>query len=73
MSVKALWLLQLEKGPNDAEGKGSDCTAKHTKALRWDTGTSSVVIPPEMTELNKMEQKHIKLLLGNKKPASYYA
>ncbi len=67
MSVKALWLLWLEKGANDAEGKVSCHTAKHKKAQRWDTGTSSVVIPLEMTEcLNKMEQKQIKFLLGNK-------
>jgi hypothetical protein len=74
MSVKALWLLWLEKGANDAKGKGSHHTAKHKKAQRWDTGTSSVVIPPEMMEcLNKMEWKQIKLLVGNKKLALYYA
>jgi hypothetical protein len=74
MSVKALWLLWLEKGANDAEGKGSNHTAKHKKAQRQDTATSSVVIPLELMEcLNKMEQKQIKFLLGNKKPALYYA
>jgi hypothetical protein len=32
------------------------------------------VIPPEISEcLNKTEQKQIKLLLGNKKLALYYA
>jgi hypothetical protein len=74
MAVKTLILFQPEKGVNDAEGKGSHHTAKHKKAQRQETGTSSVVIPAEMTEcLNKMEQKQIKLILGNKKPALYYA
>jgi hypothetical protein len=58
MAVKALRLLQPAKGANDAEGKGSHCTPKHKKAQRQDTGTSSVVIPPEMMEcLNKTEHK----------------
>jgi hypothetical protein len=66
--------MTCKKGANDAEGKGSCHTAKHKKAQRQDTGTSSVVIPPEMTKcLNKTEQKQIKLLLGNKKLALYYA
>jgi hypothetical protein len=71
MAVKALRLLQPAKGANEAKGKGSCCTAKHKKAQRPDTGNSSVVIPPEMTEfLNKTEYKQIKLLLGKKKLAS---
>jgi hypothetical protein len=66
MAVKALRLLQHVKGANDAEGKGACHTAKHKKPQRWDTGTSSVVIPLEMMEcLNKIKRKQIKLLLGN--------
>jgi hypothetical protein len=61
-------------GLNDAKGKVSHHTAKHKKAQRRDTGTSSVVIPPEMMEcLNKTEHKQINLLLGKKKLALYYA
>ncbi len=45
MAVKALRLLWPAKGANDAKGKGSHCTPMHKKAQRWDTGTSSVVIP----------------------------
>jgi hypothetical protein len=41
-SVKTLWLLQLVKGANNAEGKGSHCTPKNKKAQRWDTGCSLV-------------------------------
>jgi hypothetical protein len=74
IAVKALRLLWPAKGVNDAEGKGSHHTAKHKKVQRQDTGTSSVVIPLEMRECsNKMEQKQIKLLLGNKKLVLYYA
>jgi hypothetical protein len=67
MAVKALRLLRPEKGVNEAKGKGYCCTAKHKKAhQRQDTGNSSVVIPPAMTEcLNKTEHKQIKLLLQN--------
>ncbi len=76
MAVKALRLLQPVKSANEAKGKGYCHTAKHKKAhQRRDTGNSSVVIPPAMTEcLNKKtERKQIKLLLGKKKPALYYA
>jgi hypothetical protein len=74
MAVKALRLLQPAKGVNEAKGKGYCHTAKHKKARRQDTGNSYVVIPPEMMEcLNKTEHKQIKLLLGKKKPALYYA
>jgi hypothetical protein len=75
MAVKALRLLQPAKGANEAKGKGYCHIAKHKKAYQKRyTGNSSVVIPPAMTEcLNKTERKQIKLLLGKKKPALYYA
>jgi hypothetical protein len=72
MAMNAFRLLWPAKGANDTKGKGSCYTPKHKKAQRWDTGTSSVLIPPEMTEwLNKTEGKQIKFLLGNKKLALY--
>jgi hypothetical protein len=73
MAVKALRLLQPAKGANEAKGKAYCHTAKHKKAhQRQDSGNSSVVIPPAMTEcLNKTERKQIKLFLGKKKPALY--
>jgi hypothetical protein len=74
MAVKALRLLQPAKGANEAKGKGYCRTDKIKTAQRQDTGNRSVVIPPAMMEcLNKTEHKQIKLLLGKKKPALYYA
>ncbi len=61
-------------GVNNGKGKSSHHITKHKKAQRWDTGTSSVVIPPQMMEcLNKTECKQIQLLLWYKMPALYYA
>jgi antitoxin component of MazEF toxin-antitoxin module len=74
MTVKALRILWPAKGANDGKGKNHCNITKNKKAQRWDTGTSSVVIPPQMMEcLNKTERKQIQLLLGNKKLAFYYA
>jgi hypothetical protein len=56
MAMKALRILWSVKGENDGNGKDNCHTTKNKKAQRWDTGTSSVVIPPQMMEcLNKTE------------------
>jgi hypothetical protein len=78
-SCESTLLLQPAKGENEGYGNGSGSFAKHKKAPRQGTVinmvvTSSLVIPPEITEcLNKSEWKQIKLLLGKTEPALYYA
>ncbi len=68
-----------EDNDNDAkdanhEANDDDANDANESSQRQDTGTSSVVIPPKMTEcLNKTEHKQIKLLLGKKKLALCYA
>jgi hypothetical protein len=74
MAVNALRILRPAKGANDGKGKDHCHTTKNKKAQRRDTGTSLVVIPLQMMEcLNKTKCKQTQLLLGNKKPALYYA
>ena len=74
-AAKALRLLRLAKGENDGKEYCSGRVVKHKKApQRRDAGTDSVAIPPEMTKcLSKSERRQIKSLLGNTKPALYYA